>query len=291
MKIFATGATGFIGKYLLKQLAGHEILCLSRSPTSSLRTENVRWLVGDLQNCSILTAELERFEPDVAIHLAWQGLPNYSEETCEQNVQMSLRLMSVLVQTSVKRVVVAGSCFEYGSAGGALSESLKVDANNDFAKAKLRVLNEFNFSCSSANIELVWSRIFYSFGPGQRDSSLLPTVYRALVKRDEPIVKMPGAVQDFVFIDDVASALSKLAITKSVSGVFNIGSGTPISVAKVVNSIAKSCGSDFRIENIEHLPGSWASIDKIEQVTGWKPRFTLEQGVAESIKELKKASF
>ena len=291
MKIFVTGGTGYIGKYLLKKFEGHEVLCLSRSPVLNLNDKKIRWITGDLQDLSMINLELEKFEPDVAVHMAWQGLPDYSRETCDQNVQMSLRLLAVLLKTSVKRVLVAGSGFEYGSAQGELFESMKVDADSNFAEAKLTVFDEFSRACSGANIELVWSRIFFSFGPGQRTSSLLPVVYRALINREIPIIKMPGAIQDFVFIDDVASALLKLGTANSVTGLFNIGSGSPSSVSQMVNLIAENCHSDFRMENIKSLRASWASIEKIKRYTGWEPRYTLDQGVAETIKELEKKSF
>jgi nucleoside-diphosphate-sugar epimerase len=253
-----------------------------------LPTANLRWVKGALQDCPLLTSALKEFEPDVAVHLAWQGLPNYSKDVCDENVQISLDLLSELLKTSVKRIVVAGSGFEYGSEHGELFESSKTNPNSDYAKAKLNLFSEFNRSCSGANVELVWSRIFCSFGPGKPDSSLLPIVYRAMVNKEVPLVKTPGGTQDFVFVEDVASAIFKLATTKSVSGLFNIGSGCLTSVAQIVNLVSEFCDSDFRIENIEYLHGPWASIEKIKKVTGWEPRYTLEQGVTESLIELKR---
>ena len=291
MKIFITGCTGFIGKHLLKKLVGHEILCLTRSPTTNIENAKVRLVVGDLQNCSTWASDLAKFAPDIAIHLAWQSLPDYSREVCELNISLSLKLLSALVESNVKRVVVAGSCFEYGSASGKLHESLLVHSDSDFANAKLRILDQYKVACGRAQIELVWSRIFYSFGPGQRDSSLLPSVYRSLVNGKKPLIKMPGAVQDFIFIEDVASALVKLATTKSLGGVFNIGSGDAISVAQLVNLIAKYCGSDFYMQNTDTLLGSWASIDKIANLTGWQPSISLEQGIRQTVRELETKSF
>ena len=291
MKVFITGSTGFIGKYLLKHLGGHEILCLTRSPTKNTGAANVRSVTGDLQNYSNWSSELAKFAPDIAIHLAWQGLPDYSREACELNMSMSLNLLSVLIESNVKRVVVAGSCFEYGLAKGKLHESLKVHSDNYFANAKLQILNEFDIACRNAQIELVWSRIFYSFGPGQRDSSLLPSVYRSLVSGKTPLIKMPGAMQDFIFIDDVAAALAKLATTQSLGGVFNIGSGASVSVSQLVNLIAKYCGSDFCLENADALLGSWASLDKITNLTGWEPSTSLELGVKQTVQNLEVNNF
>lgn len=291
MKIFITGSTGFIGKCLLKQLVGHEILCLTRSPSADIGNTKIRYVIGDLQNYSTWASELAKFVPDIAIHLAWQGLPDYSREACELNISMSLKLLSVLVESNVKRVVVAGSCFEYGSAKGKLYESLLVHSDSEFANAKIRILDEFDVVCRKTQIELVWSRIFYSFGQGQRDSSLLPSVYRSLVNGKKPLIKMPGAVQDFIFIEDVASALVKLATTKSLGGVFNIGSGDAISVAQLVNLIAKYCGSDYCMENTDTLLGSWASIDKITNLTGWQPSISLEQGIRQTVRDLETKNF
>ncbi len=287
LRFFVTGATGHIGRHFLRQLEGHEVLCLSRSPLTGLPTGKTQWVSGSLLDRSVLAAKLEQFAPDVVVHLAWQGLPDYSKETCDQNVKLSLNLLSELLRSSVKRIVVAGSGFEYESKQGELLESMKVDSISDYANAKLAILDEFNRSCESADIDLVWSRIFCSYGPGKPASSLLPFVYRALMNREIPILKSPSSTQDFIFVDDVASALFKLATVKSVKGVVNIGSGSLTSVAKIVNLIAESCDSDYRIVDYEWLGGPWASIEKIKRLTGWEPRFTVEQGVKASINDLK----
>ena len=287
LRFFVTGATGHIGRYFLRQLEGHDVLCLSRSSITSLRTGKIQWVSGSLQDRSLIAKKLEQFAPDVLVHLAWQGLPDYSKETCDQNVNLSLNLLSELLRSSVKRIVVAGSGFEYECQQGELLENMEVDSINDYARAKLEISDEFNRSCEAADIDLVWSRIFCSYGPGKPASSLVPFVYRALVNKGVPIIKSPSATQDFIFVDDVASALFKLSTIKSVKGVFNVGSGSLTSVAKIVNLIAESCDSDYRIADVECIGGPWASIEKIKKHTGWEPRFTVEQGVKASINDLK----
>ncbi len=290
MRIFVTGGTGFIGRHLLDKFECHDLLCLTRSPSQTLNRERVRWINADLHDFSRVSFELKEFEPDVAIHLAWQGLPDYSDAVCDANIQISLSFLRALANTNVKRIVVAGSCFEYGSLAGEMFETSKVEANSRFAEAKLHIFDEFNHVSKTKNIELVWSRIFYSFGPGQRSSSLIPTTCRALFAGEIPNIKVPGASHDFVFIDDVATALFRLTISDSVSGIFNIGSGRTYSVAELVNMIARNCNLDFRINNGEVSQGTWASLLKIKRYTGWEPKYTLQQGVAETLKALKKNS-
>ena len=290
MKIFITGASGFIGSYLLERLVGHEILCLSRVQTLRVSPSGVQWFIGDLGESESLALELKGFKPEVAIHLAWQGLPDYSKQICDLNVTYSLSLLSLLRQSGVKRIVVAGSCFEYGDLQGQLSETSRVEPSSDFSKAKLTILRDFQTVCDEEQIELVWARIFYSFGPRQRNIALLPSVYHALITGERPLIKNPGAAHDFIFIDDVATALVSLTTTNLISGVFNIGSGRFVSLAQFVNAIAKQCGAKFRMELEDDIRGSWASVEKIVNSTGWRPRYSLSEGIEQTIRELAKSN-
>jgi len=286
MKIFVTGGTGFVGRHLLEKLERHDVLCLSRSPALDPKKKNIRWINGDLQDFSQIRLWLKEFEPDVAIHLAWQGLPDYSKAACDLNIQISLLFLKALSNTGVRRIVVAGSCFEYGPSEGELFETLKVEADSKFAEAKKQIFDEFNRVCNTKKIELVWSRIFYSFGPGQRTSSLIPTACRAFLEGEIPLIKAPGDSHDFVFIEDVASALFRLTTTSSIAGIFNIGSGKSTSVGEMVNLIAEICQSDFRLEDVTTSQGSWSSLDKIKRYTGWEPRHTLLDGLRKTVEAL-----
>jgi len=290
MKIFLTGASGFIGSRLLKRLVGHEILCVSRFQILRVPPNGVQWIIGDLGEPESLAFELKRFNPEVAIHLAWQGLPDYSKQTCELNVNYSLSLLSLLRQSGVKRIVVAGSCFEYGDFQGQLCETSRVEPSGDYPIAKLRILRGFQTVCDEEQIELVWARIFYSFGPGQRNIALLPFVYHALVNGERPVIRNPGAGHDFIFIDDVATALVSLVTTNSLRGVFNIGSGHLVSVAHFVNLIANQCGSKFRVELTDDVRGFWASVEKIVTSTTWRPFYTLNEGIEQTIREIARSN-
>src|SRR4051812_47811062 len=109
MKILLTGGTGFIGKQvaLLLRQKSHDIKILGRSVDSNIQTDLTE--ISDKAKNTIL-----EFKPDACIHLAWQGIPDYSFETCRLNFDASVNLFQILTKSGCKKIVSAGSCWEYG---------------------------------------------------------------------------------------------------------------------------------------------------------------------------------
>ena len=140
MRIFITGGTGFIGKHLVKRLdhKSNEILLLSRNPKdfSSLESENLKLLQGDLSNIDRWEHKLKEFSPQAAIHLAWEGIPDYRSAVSIKNLVQGINLYSLLAETGCKKIINAGSCWEYGKQTGCLNEAQVINPHNAFASAK-----------------------------------------------------------------------------------------------------------------------------------------------------------
>lgn len=286
MRVFVTGGSGFLGSQLIQNLESHEVLVLSRHPPKKEVGANCKWLQGEIACPGEWEADLVQFDPHVCVHLAWEGLPSYTKKTSKRNVELSRLLIQTLKKTETKRLVVAGSCWEYGDLVGQLDEASTLAPESYFAKAKIETHHEFEKYSDSAGVSLVWARIFFSYGSGQRRSSLLPLVFDALKREEVPEIRSPEVFQDFIHTSDIASALSSLIAANRIEGVFNIGSGTITSVSEFVNIVAASCGSSFRLELPKSLYGFWASIEKIKLSTGWIPKVSLEQGILKTLKEM-----
>src|SRR3989338_5412557 len=97
MRVFLTGATGFLGSRVLSKLEGHDLLCLVRNSHHVSKVAHVRPLLGELVQPHKWRAELERFAPQWCIHLAWEGLPDYSLPRCHANLDASIKLIETLV--------------------------------------------------------------------------------------------------------------------------------------------------------------------------------------------------
>ena len=286
MKIFITGASGFVGRNLIPVLRGHDLLCLSHSQVVQHEGANIKVVMGDLDKPESYTGELDQFRPDCCIHLAWNGLPDYSVENSAKNLLSGISLVENLVKVGCKKVFIIGSCWEYGPALGAVSEN---DESNELAvfasfKTSLRIISDS--ICRESNTTLVWGRAFFVYGPGQRMNALIPTCYRDLKNCEEPRINNPLARNDFVHISDVVDSIRVLVESEDSSGIYNIGSGVSSAVWEVVNMVASELGLPPPYKDMPiTLDGNFADMARMRE-HNWVPKMMLAQGISGTVKKL-----
>lgn len=287
MKIFITGGSGFIGKHLIPILGQHELLCLTRSSKYLKSANKVQYVSGDLSNPESYFSALEEFKPDCCIHLAWYGLPDYSLENNKINLISGISLVESLEKVGCKKIFAVGSCWEYGNAKNSLSESDSPIDSGVFAAFKTSLHMISNSICHESSINLTWGRVFFVYGPGQRQNSLIPSCYNSLKNGVELKINNPLAVNDFIYVSDVADAIRHLIELDNVSGVYNIGSGQGKAVWEVVNCVASALKLPPIYENMtESNEGNWANINSISEC-GWEPKVSLEAGISKIVKGFK----
>lgn len=284
MRVLLTGASGFLGGHVLPLLREHDVLCLSRTPDRLRSDSGVDAITADLTSEGEWTQRVTRFRPQWCLHLAWQGLPDYSISHCRTNLDASLRLLGVLADCGLEKMIVSGTCWEYGRAAGAVVESHLPTDVGVFAATKHalhRVLE--SVARTTSRFQYRWARIFFVYGAGQRQTSLIPSVRAACASARVPELREPATVQDFVHVDDVAAALLALATSDSPSGAFNVGTGRPRSVAEVANHVAAYYGKPRPFERVEQGSGFWADTTKMQQATGWRARIGIEDGIRNTL--------
>lgn len=257
MKVAVSGATGFIGRHVLAELEARSIEAIPLvrpAKAKSIGYSSSRVAQLDLHDAPSNSFELMG-RPDVLIHLAWSGLPNYkSLHHFEQELPAQYRFLKNLVESGLQNIVIAGTCFEYGMQSGPLSEDVAPHPSNSYGFAKNALRCQLDYLKSTHPFHLTWARLFYLYGEGQSESSLLPQLRQA-AEQGDPVFNMSGGEQlrDYLPVTEVARHLVSLALARKDMGAVNVCSGTPISVRTLVEGWIKENGWSITL-NLGHYP-------------------------------------
>ena len=293
MRAFITGGTGFIGSYVVKELQGEEntLLILSRQPKNafaSLGLASTDMVQGDLSDIDKWKDEVGQFRPEAAIHLAWEGLPNYGAETSIRNLNYGLNLITMLAEIGCKSIICTGSCWEYGQQSGKLSEDASLKPLNAFSAAKNSLHWLGRQIAEEHDMRFIWTRLFYVYGPRQRETSLIPHVISCVRQGMRPEIKNPLTRNDFIYAGDAARAIAAIVKKPEKHGVYNIGAGSSTSVQEIVEIVCDKFGFPYESSGPNSLTNSsvvdfWADISRIKSDTGWEPQIDVKEGIQKTI--------
>ena len=241
MKIAITGATGFIGRHVRSVLVktDHVVVLVVRNVKKvGDRAANEEIVVADLSQAR--TDWFELFgKPDAVLHLAWGGLPNYMDSYhVDVELPMQLKFLQSLIDSGLKKLVVAGTCYEYGLSSGAISESQMTNPNTPYGIAKDSLRKALFEIRSKKDFELTWARVFYPYGEGQSENSIYSQLTKA-ISGDEKEFAIGSGVQmlDFIQVTRVAKVLRTFVTETKGVGLINVGSGEPQSVIEFVKKL------------------------------------------------------
>jgi carbamoyl-phosphate synthase large subunit len=306
-RVFVSGGNGVIGNALVEKLhrLGATILVGDLKPRPLDWPKEIRYRQGDLNHIS--GAELDDFAPEYFFHLA--ATFERSKETYEfwdenrwHNVHLSTHLMSILKEShSLKKVVFASSYLIYDSKlytfdlpakeAVALKETDPIMPRNLTGAAKLnheielRFLEEFR----KDRYQIVSARIFRSYGRYSRD--FISRWVRLLLRDEEIVVYGKEGLFDFVFAEDVAEGLLRLAASTHASGIVNLGRGQARRVGEVLEVLrghfpAMKCREE---ECDRAYEASRADMSRFAGVTGWAPAQDIETAIPRLIEYEKQA--
>jgi dTDP-6-deoxy-L-talose 4-dehydrogenase (NAD+) len=275
MKIAVTGASGFIGRNVVAALArdGEVALVASSRSAGGALPPGVRHVALDMAAPEGAYDRLGR--PDVVVHLAWNGLPNYrSLHHFETELPAQYRFLRGLIDDGLTRLVVAGTCYEYGMQSGALDETMVGLPTNPYALAKVTLHKQLEFLKDQVPFALTWARLFYAYGEGQAPSSIY-SLLRAAVARGDARFPMSAGEQlrDFLPIETIAAHLAMLARQGGDVGIVNICSGQPTSIRGLVERWLADNGWSIALD-LGHYPypdyeplAFWGSAAKLRALT------------------------
>jgi len=288
-KILVTGASGFIGPHLCRQLSasGADVYAISRT-AGSTDVNHIRWSRGDFSNIETVRTVLADIKPDVIFHLAGHAAGGRELElvlpTFHSNLTTSVNLFTVATEIGCRRIVLPGSLEEPGVDNVEAIPSSPYAAGKWASSAYARMFHRLY------GTPIVIARVFMTYGPGKQNPlKLIPHVITSLLRGQASKVSSGERQIDWIYIDDVVDGLIAASRASDVDGcIVDLGSGSLVSirtlVQKIVNLVDPSleplfgAAPDRPMEQVRV-----ANIKNTNSKIGWEPGTTLESGLEKTV--------
>jgi UDP-glucose 4-epimerase len=296
MRILVTGATGFLGSYLVADLLahGHEVSVLVRPGGNPWRLSEVlagvHVVEGSLTDVKALRSKLAAARPHAIAHMAWDGVSNVDRNRALQarNIPMTAELAELGAEVGIETFAGAGSHAEYGPYDRQIAESDETHPTTLYGKAKLAAGETARQLCSEHAVRFAWLRIFSTYGPKDADSWLIPSMIRTLRRTERMSLTKCEQRWSFLHARDAAAAFRTALVNPAADGIYNVGSpeapelrDTVTHLRDLVNPAAELGFGDvpYRSDQVMVLQPDTQRLSAL----GWRPEVSLTDGLLETV--------
>ncbi len=296
MKCLITGGGGFIGSHLTDKLSkrGHEIVIVGLQNKNEKRKYNsfVKFHGLDIGDPKIFRI-IKKSKPEIIFHLA--GPIHLREGVDSPNFDCSIgffdnlkKILDCSLRVNVKKIIFASSGAVYtGNDAVPFVESNRNCPSSLYGLANLmleKLLEEYYKVCGLDYIAFRFSNVY---GPRQWKKGIIPSMIISILDKKPPIINGKGTqTRDFVYIDDVVNAFL-IALNTKKKGVFNISSGTEISINGLFDQIAKILNSKIKPKHYADknvgIEKNFLDFSKAKKELGYQPDIELANGLERTI--------
>jgi UDP-glucose 4-epimerase len=294
-----TGGAGFIGSRLVRTLLDDQWqVCViddfsvGREEDLAFAGDSVPRVAADISVAGAVDRAIAAWQPDAVFHLAaLHFIPHCERDPAraiEINVLGTQRVIDAVMGRPGCRLIVASTGDVYASAAQPHSETAALAPGSLYGITKLTT-EHLAAHAAARGLACRIARLFNVFGPGDRTPHVLPDIIRGLVHRGVIDIGRLEPVRDYVYVDDVAAALLRLAQYDGDERIFNIGSGEGRSVQQLVDAVLDAHGAPAEVRTdpakvrpIER-PVLVADIARAGRVLGWSPKTAFRDGIARAL--------
>ena len=282
MKVLITGASGFIGRHVLKclQNSNIDVVLAGRNIPAGFLGDFIK---ADLLELSDFKNLVSKANASHLIHLAWYAEHGsyWSSSLNLRWVEASIKLTEAFCASGGQHIVAAGTCAEYDwSYGYCIEEKTPLIPATLYGTSKDATRRLLMAICANHKVTCSWGRIFMPYGPGEDSRRLIPSLNNVFNLKQPPFAVGSYSFRDLLHVQDVASGFMSL-LTSRAHGEFNICSGIPTQISEVINLLARAQNQDPRIM-FEHSvsrigePHMIVGENKKLALLGWSVKHRLE---------------
>jgi len=248
MKVLITGASGFIGRHLLKclQSSNIDVVLAGRNNPAGYPGDFIK---ADLLETTDFNNLIFKANATHLIHLAWYAEHGsyWSSSLNLRWVETTIKLVQAFCSAGGKHIVAAGTCAEYDwSYGYCIEEKTPLIPATLYGTSKDATRRLLMAICANHKVTCSWGRIFMPYGPGEDVRRLIPALNNVFTLKQPPFAVGSYSFRDLLHVEDVAAAFVKL-LTSGTHGEFNICSGTPTQISEVIKLLANARNQDPKI--------------------------------------------
>jgi nucleoside-diphosphate-sugar epimerase len=301
-RVLVTGAGGFIGRCSLEPLCAandevHAVLSKKAGAGEGVRLPDAQVHHADLLDAGEIESLIASVRPTHLLHFAWIATPGLYWNSAENHrwLAASRHLLQCFGANGGVRAVVAGSCAEYDwSCVRVCNERSSPLASSSgkpmpaYTECKLALQQTLADAGRTQGLSTAWGRIFFQFGPHEHPERLVASVIISLLSGREARCTHGQQVRSYLHVADVGAAFAAL-LRSEATGPVNIGSGEPISIAALLERLARQIGrTDLlrlgaRAAAEGEPPLLVPDIGRLRDEVGFTPRWTLDEGLADAI--------
>lgn len=297
-KILVTGGAGFIASHIVDKLIknGDKVVVvdnLSTGREENLNKEAIFYNVDILDDSLRKVFEIEK--PDCVIHHAAQIDVQRSirqpMDDARVNVSGTINILECCKEYNVKKIVYASTAAVYGE-----PKYLGIDEKHPVAPISYYGISkhtpEHYIKVYSSLYGIKYTILRYANAYGIRqdpkgEGGVISIFVDKLLEEGTPIIFGTGEqTRDFIYVKDIVEA-NVLAVSKGDNNIFNIGTGVATSINELFNSMKEIAGAKVEPVYKEARKGdilhSYFNISKSKEILGWSPRYSLKDGLKETI--------
>ncbi len=295
-KILITGGSGFIGFNLLNKLKKYNFQIYILSSKSSRRLKlikNINYIICDIRDKKKLKKLFSnRFE--IIINLAGNIDHSNNIETLKTHYNGCKNLIDLVDKKKIELFLQIGSSLEYGKSKSAQKENLRNYPYSIYGKSKLLATKYLLKKGKEKKFSHIVLRLYQVYGPNQKFDRLIPYAIKCCLKNKKFNCSEGKQIRDFLYVDDLTDLIVKILKKEKIkSGIYNVGSGKPIKIRKVIELINKKIKlghplfGKIKMRSDEVL-SLYPNISKIKKEFNWQPKVNLLNGLSKTIKSYKK---